>query len=102
VFSDGRLWVREKVEASGFCAIRLDIDDGSPIGSLNAGVNAALDILAAVGVTGDGMFGLAVIDIPPDADLTEVRDLLEVGRREGWWTYQDLCVTEAWKATAPA
>lgn len=99
---DGKLWAREKIEASGFCTIRLVLTDDSPIGSLNAGVEAVLDKFFALGVTGSGMFGLAVIDIPRDADITRVRRLLDSGQRDGWWDYDELCVTDAWRrATKP-
>jgi hypothetical protein len=94
---DGQLWAEEKLEASGYCAIRLVLTDGSPLGSLNAGVQAILDKFSDLGVTGAGMFGLAVIDVPPDVDLMHVRCLLHAGRRDGWWDYDELCVTDPWK-----
>lgn len=50
--SDGLLWVKEKIEASGFCAIRLVLTDGSPIGSLNAGVEAVLEKVLRSGCHG--------------------------------------------------
>jgi hypothetical protein len=95
--NDGQLWVQEKLEASGFCAIRVELGDDSPIGSLDAGVDAVLKIFSPLGVTGVGMFGLTVIDVPPAADLVRVRHLLDDGRREGWWEYVELCVTYQWK-----
>jgi hypothetical protein len=95
---DGELWAQEKIQASGFCALRLILTDDSPLGTLNAGVEALLEKFSALGVTGSGMFGLAVIDLPPDCDLTVVRDLLDTGQRDGWWDFEELCVTDAWKA----
>jgi hypothetical protein len=44
------------------------------------------------------MFGLAVIDVPPNADLYRARQLLDDGQRDGWWDYDELCVTDAWNA----
>lgn len=46
------------------------------------------------------MFGLTAIDVPPDADLRLVRQLLDTGKRDGWWDYDELCVTEAWRTSA--
>jgi hypothetical protein len=99
---DGQLWVQEKLEASGYCAIRVVLAPEGPLGPLDAGVEAILDKFTALGVTGSGMFGLAVIDVPPDADLYLVRQLLDTGKRDGWWDYDELSVTDVWKAaTSP-
>ena len=99
---DGKLWMHEKLEASGYCAIRVVLASDSPLGPLNAGTRAILEKFIALGATGSGMFGFTVIDVPPDADLYLVHHLLDTGQREGWWDYDELCVTEAWKtATAP-
>jgi hypothetical protein len=98
---DGQLWVGEKIEASGYCAIRVMLasDDG-PLGPLDVGTEAILEKFKALGVTGNGMFGLTAIDVPPDADLRRVRHLLDTGKRDGWWDYDELCVTEAWRSSA--
>ena len=97
---DGELWVQEKFEASGYCAIRVLLASDSPLGPLEAGTEAILDKFTALGVTGSGMFGFTVIDVPPTADLHLVRHLLDIGKRDGWWDYDELCVTDAWKAAA--
>ncbi|MEV0810575.1 hypothetical protein [Micromonospora sp. NPDC050200] len=74
----------------------------SPIGPLDAGVEAILDKFTALGVMGTGKFGLAVIDVPPDADLSMVRHLPGTGHRNAWWDYDELCVTDVRKtATSP-
>ncbi len=96
--TDGQLWAQDKVETSGYCAIRIVLADDSPLGPLTDGVQAILGKFAALGVTGSGMFGLVVIDVPPDADLHRVRRLLDTGQRDGWWDYDELCVTDAWRA----
>ncbi|WP_433529542.1 DUF4265 domain-containing protein [Micromonospora sp. CA-263727] len=97
---DGQLWVREKLKASGYCAIRVMLASGSPLGPLDVGTEAVLEKFNALGVTGTGMFGLTAIDVPPDADLRLVRHLLDTGKRDGWWEYDELCVTEAWQTSA--
>lgn len=98
--TDGKLWVQEKLEASGYCAIRVTLVPDSSLArsAPHAGVDNILAKFATFGITGSGMFGLAVIDVPPDADLYRVRQLLDTGERDGWWDYDDLCVTEPWKA----
>ncbi|WP_158566264.1 DUF4265 domain-containing protein [Micromonospora craterilacus] len=37
---DGQLWVREKLEASGYCAIRVILAADSPLGPLDVGTEA--------------------------------------------------------------
>ncbi|BCB88785.1 hypothetical protein Psuf_060980 [Phytohabitans suffuscus] len=96
--TDGELWVQEKLEASGYCAIRVVLASDSPLGPLDTGTEVILEKFTALGVTGGGMFGLAVIDVPPEADLYLVRHLLNSGARDGWWDYDELCVTDAWNA----
>ena len=54
------------------------------------------------GATGSNWFGLVVIDVAPDDQLPLVRALLDAGQRRGWWDYDELCVTDAWKAAATA
>jgi len=95
---DGELWVQDKLEESGFCAIRLSLDGDGLSGWSQDAEEAALDTFAALGVAGIGMFGLTVIDVPPSADLRLVRQLLDEGQRDGWWEYLELCVTDEWTA----
>jgi hypothetical protein len=94
---NGQLWAQDKLEASGFCAIRLVLADGSPIAFT---ADAMIDKFSTVGVTGSGMIGLAVLDVPPDADLVAVRRILHDGHRQGWWEYEELSTTDAWRTTA--
>ncbi|MCW6004605.1 DUF4265 domain-containing protein [Micromonospora sp. CPCC 205371] len=99
---DGKLWAQEKLEASGYCAIRVVLASDSPLGPLDTATEAILEKFTALGATGSGMFGLAVIDVPPDVDLYLVRRLLDTGQGDDWWDYDELCVTDAWKmARAP-
>jgi hypothetical protein len=96
--ADGELWVEEKLEASGWCAIDVWVESDGPFGPVDDRVNVVLDKFAPLGVTGTGMFWFAVLDVPPDADLAAVRRLLDKGKHDGWWEYGELCVTDAWKA----
>lgn len=96
--ADGELWAEEKLEASGWCAIRVLLNSEGPLGPTEARVDAILGKFAHLGVTGGGLFGYAVLDVPPEA-LLPVRRVLDEGQRDGWWDYGDLCVTDAWRAT---
>ena len=96
---EDKLWVQERIQASGYCAIKLMLAEDSPLGSTEVGTEAMVDQFAPLGVTGLGMFGVAVIDVPPEADLHRVRHLLDTGKRDGWWDYDELCVTDAWTMT---
>lgn len=95
---DGELWVEEKLEASGWCAIDVRVLSDGPLGPPDDRVDIVLDEFAPLGVTGAGMFWIAVMDVPPDADLVAVRRLLGKGERDGWWDHRELCVTAAWDA----
>ncbi|MGW7043220.1 DUF4265 domain-containing protein [Streptomyces avermitilis] len=45
-------------------------------------------------------FRMVALDVPPDADLTRIRKLLEHGEAKGWWHWEEGAVTDAWRATA--
>jgi hypothetical protein len=94
---EDKLWVQNKIQASGYCAIKLMLAEGSPLGYAESSAEAMVDKFAPLDVTGLGMFGVAVIDVPPEANLRRVRSLLDTGQRDGWWDYDELCVTDAWK-----
>jgi hypothetical protein len=82
---DGSLLAEERLEWSGFCAIRIiPYQDGPLDGSLQR----VLDAFAPLGVTGEGLqqYGMVALDVPPDADLGAVQRLLRNGERDGWWT----------------
>ncbi|MEU8209748.1 DUF4265 domain-containing protein [Micromonospora sp. NPDC049044] len=95
---DGQWWVKEKLAASGYCAVRVWPGDDDDLARFTDGVLAEF---AQLQVSGSGMFGLVVLDVPPTADLPRVRRLLHHGERAGRWTVDELCVTAAWQAAAP-
>lgn len=39
---------------------------------------------------------IVALDIPPEADLRAVKELLRTGEADGRWDYEEGCVTEAW------
>lgn len=95
---DSRWWVKEKVTASGYCAIRIWATDESYSERFE---DVVLADFAPLQVSGEGMFGLVVLDVPATADMQQVRRLLRNGERAGRWTVDELCVTPAWRKAAP-
>ena len=95
---DGQWWVKEKVAASGYCAIRIWASGDRVLEDFE---DVVLAEFAPLQVSGVGMFGLVVLDVPMTADLPGVRRLLRDGERAGRWTVDELCVTAAWRAAAP-
>ncbi|MDX3192374.1 DUF4265 domain-containing protein [Streptomyces sp. MN03-5084-2B] len=87
--SGGTWWAEEKLESSGICAVLVLPPEPPPVSILGR--------FAHLGVKGDDFFGIAVLEIPPDADLGAVRRLLDDGVADGSWEYEELCVTDAWK-----
>jgi hypothetical protein len=101
VDGEGGLWAGETVQASQHCTIRLIVlkDGGSA-----AARQTVLETFHRLGTTGEGIeqFRMVALDVPPDADLPRIRKLLEHGEAEGWWQWEEGCVTTAWRAAAPA
>ncbi|MEU1502180.1 DUF4265 domain-containing protein, partial [Streptomyces sp. NPDC005732] len=95
----GLLWAGETVEPSQNCTIRLIVlkDDGSA-----AARQCVLEVFHRLGTTGEGIerFRMVALDIPPQADLLKIRELLEHGETKEWWHWEEGCVTAAWEATA--
>ena len=87
---DGTWWARRKIESSGYSAV-LVIPPDPPKASL-------LGRFAHRGVIEEDWFGFLVLDMPPGTDLGAVRWMLDAGVREGDWEYEELCVTDAWRA----
>ncbi|MGW4033952.1 DUF4265 domain-containing protein [Streptomyces sp. NPDC004838] len=98
---DGVLWAGETVQPSQNCTIRLIVlkDDGSA-----AARRSVLEVFHRLGTTGEGIerYGMVALDVPPEADLPQIRKVLEHGETKGWWNWEEGCVTAAWEATARA
>lgn len=96
---EGALWAGETVQPSQNCTIRLIVlkDNGSA-----AARESVLKAFHRLGTTGEGIehYRMVALDVPPEADLSKIRELLEHGAEQGWWHWEQGCVTEAWKATA--
>ncbi|MFE5297787.1 DUF4265 domain-containing protein [Streptomyces sp. NPDC056632] len=87
------------MQPSQSCTIRLILlkDAGSA-----AARQSVLEVFHRLGTTGEGIerFGVAALDVPPQADLLKIRELLEQGETKEWWHGEEGCVTAAWEATA--
>lgn len=99
--NEGVLWAGEKVQPSQNCTIRLIVlkDDGSA-----AARQSVLKVFHSLGTTGEGLaqYRMVALDVPPEANLPKIRALLEHGGAQGWWHWEEGCVTAAWRATARA
>src|ERR1700754_446737 len=86
---DGRRWATGRVEASGNLTIRvLPIPDGS----LGRSARAVHDRFAAFGLGGEVFsqeLPLVAFTVPAWADLTGINALLQDGRDEGWWHFEE-------------
>lgn len=95
---EGLLWAGETVRRSRNCTIRLIVlkDDGSA-----ATRQSVLDIFHRLGATGEGIerYRMVALDVPPEVDLSKIRELLEHGEEKKWWYWEEGCVTPAWEAT---
>ncbi|MEO3767752.1 DUF4265 domain-containing protein [Streptomyces sp. B5E4] len=84
VDAEGVRWAGETVRASENCTIRLIVlkDGGS-----GAARQKVLETFHRLGTTGEGLeqFRMVALDVPPDADLSRIRRLLEHGDAQGWW-----------------
>ncbi|MFC4069759.1 DUF4265 domain-containing protein [Actinoplanes subglobosus] len=97
--ADGVLWAAEHLEWSGNCTIRV-VPFGS--GPLHGSRRRVLDAFEPFGVTGEDVqqYGLVALEVPPGADLAGVQRVLRAGARDGWWDYDEGCVSEEWIAAA--
>ncbi len=92
---DGVLWVREQLRWSGNCTIRVIPYRDGP---LHGDRRAVLDAFAPLGVEGEGVeqYSLVALNVPPEADLVAVKQLLRAGEQDNRWAYEEGCVGVAW------
>lgn len=94
---DGVRWATERVEASGNCTLRvLPI----PSGPLGRSAQAVHDRLAPFGLGGESFsedLPLVAVTVPADADFLRLKAVLVQGEAEGWWQFEEACVTLAWE-----
>jgi hypothetical protein len=95
----GALEFREVVESSGRYTIRVIPYGDDPAADQVRRVN---DEFATLGAEAESMIdGAAVIlalDIPPTAQLAEIKRRLQNGEAAGRWAYEEGCIDDRWSS----
>lgn len=94
--SDGVLWAVEKVQASGRQTVRVIARSDGPLHGDPVAVRESFEQL---GVTCEVMqqpVRMAALDIPPGVPPHRVKALLVQRQAEGWWDFEEGCVTQEW------
>jgi hypothetical protein len=95
---EGLHWACERVEASGNCTIRVLPVPGGP---LERSAQAVHEQLAPFGLGGESFSSelpLVAFTVSAGADLGQVKALLTRGQRDGWWHFEESCITDAWRS----
>lgn len=95
---DGLRWVTERVEWSGNCTVRVLPAAKGPLGP---SARAVHDLFAPYGLGGEAFslqLPLVALNVPPTADLRQIKALLIRGQDEGWWGFELSCTSDAWEA----
>ncbi|MDP8961457.1 MAG: DUF4265 domain-containing protein [Actinomycetota bacterium] len=87
----------ETVRWSGNCNIRVIPFKKGRLGGDQA---AVLQVLRPLGVTGEGAgsYPIVALTIEPHLNLPAIKSLLDRGTQEGWWEYEEGCVSDEWLA----
>jgi hypothetical protein len=95
---DGARWAGRVVRPSNNCTIRLIVfrDKGSA-----AARQSVISAFHALGAGGEGIerFGMVSLDIPPEAKIGKIKQLLHHGVDQEWWDLEEGCITDAWRTT---
>ncbi|MEU8200599.1 DUF4265 domain-containing protein [Streptosporangium sp. NPDC049046] len=95
--AEGLHWAKERAEASGGCTVRVL---AVPSGPLGPSAQAVHERLAPFGLDGEVFskdLPLVAFNVPPDAELGQIKALLIRGEEDGWWHFEASCVTDAWR-----
>lgn len=95
--ADGLHWAKERVEASGNCAVRVLPVPSGPLGRSARAVHERLSPFGLGGEVFSEEFPLVALTVPGDADLAAIKALLLRGQEDGWWHFEVGCVTDAWR-----
>ena len=95
--SDGVLWATQRLEDGGRQTIRVIAFRDGPLSGDPAAVRAEF---VPLGLTGEiaQQYGLVALDVPPGTALAPVKALLNAGKRDGRWDFEEGCVSEEWLA----
>ena len=73
----------------------------NPDGPFGRSASAIYDRLAQFGLrdteSHSQEISLLALNIPHDGDMARIKRLLQQGVHEGWWQFQEACVTDAWR-----
>ncbi|WP_030672489.1 DUF4265 domain-containing protein [Streptomyces rimosus] len=95
--ADGLHWSKERVKASGNCTIRVLPVPSGPLGQSAHAVHEQLSPFGLGGEVFSEEFPLVAFTVPAEADLAGIKALLVRGVEDGWWHFEDGCVTDAWR-----
>ncbi|MEV0717460.1 DUF4265 domain-containing protein [Asanoa sp. NPDC050611] len=97
VADDGSLWAAGRVEASDKCTIRVLPVPSGPLGRDAAAVHERFRPFGLGGESFSEALPLVAMTVPADADLAAIKQLLVSGAEQGWWMFEEGCVTDAWR-----
>ncbi|WP_307671646.1 DUF4265 domain-containing protein [Streptomyces sp. V2I9] len=96
--ADGLRRAKERVEASGNRTVRvLPVPSGPP----GRSARAAHERLSPFGLGGEVFgegFPLVAVNVPAEADLGGIKELLVRGQEDGWGHFEVGCATDAWRS----
>jgi hypothetical protein len=96
--SDGVLWGIEPVRRSGRQTVRIITRSGAPMHRDSAAVVRLFEPLGVRSEVMERPVPMVALDVPADVPLQPVKELLRQGETDGWWDYEEACVTQEWLA----
>jgi hypothetical protein len=86
-----------RIESSGNCTIRVLPEPDGPLGPSAQAIHEQFARFRLGGEAFGRELPLVALNVPADADLPAIRQLLESGQAQGWWEFEEGCVTDAWR-----
>ncbi len=94
--ADGTRWSLERVQPSGHCVIRVLPVPSGPLGPNATAVHAEFARFGLGGEVFSSELPLVAFDVPADADLGAIKQVLADGKTNGWWHFEVGCGTDRW------
>lgn len=93
---DGVLRAAEHLSWSGCCTIRVVVFGAGP---LNGDQDRVVQMFDLPGVEAEsfGSIPLVALSVAPEA-IADTKSLLADGVAQGWWDYEEGCISDAWLA----